>query len=279
MRACVLLVPPIVASLLPLPVSPHRAYLWLEDTHSLESIASRIEVPQGYERIKTVVGTFQHWLRHLPLKKGRPPVYLFNGQKKGNQEAHVAVVEIEVGKRDLQQCADALIRLRAEYLYSVGEYDSIRFKFTSGHGAEFRKWIQGYRPVVNRNAVKWVRSAEEDSSYANFRRYLNTLFIYAGTYSLSRELQRVRNMEEMRIGDIFIQGGFPGHAAMVVDMAEDTATEEKLFLLAQSYMPAQDVYILNNPADSLISPWYNLGFGDSLYTPEWTFSKNQLKRF
>ena len=54
---------------------------------------------------------------------------------------------------------------------------------------------------------------------------------------------------------------------------------EKIFLLAQSYMPAQDIHILNNPENKDLSPWYDLRDTDRLYTPEWTFDKTSLKRF
>ncbi len=37
-----------------------------------------------------------------------------------------------VGKRDLQQCADAVMRLRAEYLLSVKADDKIAFHATDG---------------------------------------------------------------------------------------------------------------------------------------------------
>jgi hypothetical protein len=172
-----------------------------------------------------------------------------------------------------------VIRLRAEYLYSIGEYDAIHFKFTSGHNAEFRKWIKGYRPIVNGNNVRWEKSAKRNSSYASFRKYLNTIFMYAGSYSLSRELRRVQNINEMKIGDVFIEGGFPGHAVIVADMAVNRETGKKLFLLVQSYMPAQDIHILKNSVDSELSPWYDLEFGETLYTPEWTFSNTDLRRF
>ena len=49
-------------------------------------------------------------------------------------------------------------------------------------------------------------------------------------------------------GDVFIKGGSPGHAVIVVDVAIYTQTGKKVFLLAQSYMPAQQIHILVNPA-------------------------------
>jgi len=43
------------------------------------------------------------------------------------------------------------------------------------------------------------------------------------------------NIEEINIGDVFIVGGSPGHAVIVVDMAQND-NNEKIFLLAQSYI-------------------------------------------
>lgn len=256
-----------------------HSYPWLEAYDSSEAIVNRIPVPDGYERVKTVFGTFEDWLRHLPLKKGRTSVYLYNGKKKINQNAHFTVVDIDVGDKDLQQCADAIIRLRAEFLYSVTNYAAIHFNFTSGDRADFTKWIEGYRPIVNGNKIRWIKSEGEDFSYRNFRKYLVKVFIYAGSFSLNKEMHRVQDINDMRIGDVFIEGGFPGHAVIVVDMAVNIRMGKKLFLLVQSYMPAQNIHVLKNPANSTLDPWYELNFGETLYTPEWTFNKNHLKRF
>ena len=103
--------------------------------------------------------------------------------------------------------------------------------------------------------------------------------MYAGTYSLERELSQVKDITDMRIGDVFIQGGFPGHAVLVVDMAVHQASGKKIFLLAQSYMPAQEIHILLNPSRWRSSPWYDVEFGEKLCTPEWTFRREHLKRF
>ena len=72
-----------------------------------------------------------------------------------------------------------------------------------------------------------------------------------------------------------------GHAVIVVDVAIYTQTGKKVFLLTQSYMPAQQIQILVNPANRGLSPWYELSDNDEgkLYTPEWVFEKKDLKRF
>jgi hypothetical protein len=133
--------------------------------------------------------------------------------------------------------------------------------------------------MAGRIPVRWVKSAKPDYSYQNFKRYLIMVFRYAGTYSLSREMKSVSDINQMKIGDVFIKGGFPGHAVMVVDMAVNNKTGKKLFMLVQSYMPAQDIHILNNPTAPASTPWYDLDFGEMLSTPEWIFSKEELKRF
>ena len=82
----------------------------------------------------------------------------------------------------------------------------------------------------------------------------------------------------MRIGDVFIKGGFPGHAVIVADLVENKLTKAKRFLLIQSYMPAQDMHVLKNPANGDASPWYAVPAGD-LVTPEWTFRPGSLRRW
>jgi hypothetical protein len=256
-----------------------KGYLWLGEREPQATIAEEIPSPEGYERVTVEENSFAHWLRNLPLKTKGTSVYLYNGKKKMNQNAHLAVVDIDTGTRDLQQCADAIIRLRAEYLYSRGLYSSIHFTFTNGDEASFTKWAAGYRPKVNGNKVQWAKRAGEDSSYRNFKRYLTTVYIYAGTYSLNKELKPRRDPHAIRIGDVFIEPGFPGHAIIVVDMAENKRNGKKAFLLAQSFMPAQDIHVLKNPNNAGLSPWYELDFGETLRTPEWHFRNTDLKYF
>ena len=78
----------------------------------------------------------------------------------------------------------------------------------------------------------------------------------------------------------FIQGGSPGHAVLIMDVAKNPSTQDKMFLLAQSYMPAQDIHILKNEVNKEDSPWYSLDeIDEHLSTPEWTFNRDDLKYF
>lgn len=256
-----------------------QSYLWTSTIDSTNRIMNRIDPPRGYQRVAAATGSFAEWLRRLPLKPGRPDVLLYSGIEKGNQAAHYAVIDIDIGRTDLQQCADAAMRLRAEFLYSQKRYSEIAFNFTSGDRAAFSAWIKGYRPIVKGNSVTWRQSGNTGSTYTAFRNYLNQVFMYAGTYSLQKELGKVSNLQEMQPGDLFIQGGFPGHAVLVVDMAVNAETGQTVFMLVQSFMPAQNIHILKNPLSTTLSPWYPLTFGEELQTPEWHFKKDDLYRF
>lgn len=255
-------------------------YPWLSTAGTArgDTVAGRIAPPPGFARTVQVRGSFGHWLRHLPLRPPGAPVRLFNGRLKSRQDVHAAVVDIDVGKADLQQCADAVMRLRAEYLFSQRRADEIHFNFTSGDRIDFSRWAAGWRPQVRGSKVAWRRGGVMAADHPALGRYLRTIFTYAGSYSLSRELNRVGGGRTLKVGDIFLKGGFPGHAVIVVDQAENPDSGQAAFLLAQSYMPAQDIHILRNPGRAL-SPWYIAGERANLVTPEWTFDWGARYRF
>lgn len=243
------------------------------------TIRNHINPPEGFTRIDYDSASYANFLRNLPLKPSDSKIHLYNGRLKNRQDVHHAVIDIDIGKRNLQQCADAVIRMRSEYFYSNAMYDSIAFNFTSGDRASFSDWITGYRPRVNGNDVTWLKMPEPDSSYKTFREYLRTVFMYAGSYSLEQELIPVDDVCSVEPGYIFIEGGFPGHAVFVVDACTDRESGKRLYLLAQGFMPAQDFHVLVNPNDNQLSPWYDCVIGDSLITPEWIFDRDDLMRF
>ena len=243
-----------------------------------QNTETRILPPDGFNRIEVNENSFATYLRQLPLKPDGSEVRYHNGNTKPNRNIYTAVVDMDIGKKDLHHCADAVMRLYAEYLWGQKQYDKIHFNFTNGFRVDYTEWMKGKRIVVKGNKSYWVEANSPSNTYKDFWGYMEIVFSYAGTLSLSKELTSV-DIDDMKIGDVFIQGGSPGHAVIVVDIASNPSTNEKAFLLAQSYMPAQEVQILKNPNNDKISPWYSTTFGEILKTPEWTFNKGDLKRF
>ena len=238
----------------------------------------RFSTPAGYSRLQAEAGSFAEYLQNLSLKEHGALVHYYNGVEKPNKVA-AAVLSIDVGVKDLQQCADALMRLRAEYLLKTKQYSALHFNFTNGFKADYSKWRSGYRIRVKGNDVSWYKTNQESASYQSFREYMDMVFNYAGTASLSKELTSIP-LSQMQIGDVLIRGGSPGHAVIVLDMATDSKTGKKLFMIAQSYMPAQDIHILVNNHKPSMSPWYELDENaKDILTPEWSFTSAELKRF
>lgn len=236
------------------------------------TLKTRFNPPTGFERKPVDESSFAGYLRNLPLKPAGTQVKYYNGLVKYH-DVYDAVIDMEITNKDLQQCADAVIRLRGEYLYALKAYDRISFKLTNGFTVAYAEWMKGNRVVVDGNKTYWRKKAEPSNTYRDFRKYMDFIFAYAGTLSLSKEL-RPQNIKDISIGDVFIVGGSPGHAAIVVDVAEGPSG--KVFMLAQSYMPAQETQILKNFDNASISPWYSADIEETLYTPEWKFEAGQL---
>ncbi len=245
-----------------------------EEGNNLES---RIKPPESYSRIPSSEGELAYFIRNLPLKSSDSPLMLYNGQPKSNQNNHVAIFDISLSDRDLQQCADSLFRIYAEYYWSLQEYDKIAFHLTNGFYMEYVKWQEGYRIKVDGNVVRWVKSASYDNSYETFLKYLDMVFAYAGTLSLASECDNLP-VEDLLPGDLFIKGGSPGHCVLVVDMAMDQEGKA-CYLLAQGYMPAQDFHVLKNPLHPE-DPWYYASeISFPLLTPEWQFLEGSAARW
>jgi hypothetical protein len=231
-------------------IIPIQPVAQLKKEQPLPGKICEIALPQGFTRTAEADGSFGLYLRNLPLKKDNT-VYLYNGDKKANQTAQYAVIDISTGNKNLQQCADAVMRLRAEFLKTQN------------------------KPIC------FADNAGKQYCWANYQSrgwqsYLETVFGMCGTLSLEKQL-KTKSWDHLAIGDVMIKGGSPGHAVLVVDMARHKTTGEVIFLLAQSYMPAQDTHILVNANENNISPWYRKPAEEKLYTPEWTFMASQLK--
>ncbi|AEV32836.1 hypothetical protein Oweho_1857 [Owenweeksia hongkongensis DSM 17368] len=241
------------------------------------TILERFNPPPGYDRQHCLTGSFGEYLRNLPLKPNESPVLFYDGSLK-NSNKHAAVLDMDIGDRDLQQCADAIMRIRAEYFFKRKEYDQISYHFVNGFSADYNRWAKGERISVKGNTTKWYGNKSADYSYQNFRDYLTMVYIYAGTASLEKEL-KPKPIADLSIGDVFIRGGSPGHAMLIVDVALNE-TGKKVFMLAQSYMPAQSIHIVKNLENEKISPWYELNESEMILdTPSWNFYYAELRSF
>lgn len=243
------------------------------------TVVCETPTPEGYVRDTAPAGSWADYLRHLPLRPEGTPVYHYNGNPSYWSGYAYAVIDMEIGDKDIQQCADAIIRLRAEYLYAQKRYDDIHFNFTNGFNCVYSRWAKGERVRVRDGKyTSWYPSASEDYSYDTFRKYLEMVFNYAGTASLSKELRKA-DIHDLHVGDIFMEGGFPGHAMIVVDVAIDPSTGDRAFLVAQSYMPAQDIHIISAWGDK---PWFFVkDFLEAKYIDlrSWEFLLNQVQSF
>jgi len=239
-------------------------------------ISDRFAVPAGYERKAVDINSFAYYLRNLPLKPAGSVVMYHDGNIK-SELVYDAVVDMDIGKQDLQQCADAVMRLRGEYFYAQKEFEKISFVLTNGFRMDYTDWMQGNRLVVNGNKTHWSKSSTPSNTYKDFRRFMDVVFSYAGSLSLSKSL-KPKNMKDIAIGDVFVHGGSPGHAVIVVDVAE-SKSGGKIFMIAQSYMPAQEIHILKNFGDDTLSPWYKNNIVDQLNSPQWSFPVTELKSF
>ena len=228
-----------------------------------KTIITRFNLPEGYSFSPVQENSWGSYLRSLPLKPDGSEVKEYDGTVKPNYQTYLAVVDLPIGKKNLHQCADAVMRLRADYLYSQARFKEISFRQASGKTFSYTTWLAGRTP-----------------DKTNLWTYLESVFNTANTTSLNQQL-KLKAIETLEIGDVFVTGPPPGysygHAIIVVDKCINKEGNVK-FMLAQSFMPAQEIQILDNPATPGC-PWYDLGFGQTLDTPEWDFTSNQLKSF
>lgn len=237
-----------------------------------------ISLPPGFSYVEDGDSAYSNWLLDLKLKRTKT-IYLYNGKIRSNQDVQYGVLNIDIGSKDLIQCADAAMKLRADYLFEKHLYDQIKFLSTSGDDISFEHWLKGMRwKEQGAKLISYNSNKEASNIQQEYNSFMELVFSYCGTYSLSKQLISVKDIRSIQPGDVFVQGGFPGHAVTVMAVAE-TVSNDKIFILSQGYMPAQDIHILKNNANTDQNAWYNISGIYPLYTPQWQFNKGSLKRW
>lgn len=202
-----------------------------------QTVSEAFPPPPGAHRVAS--DAFGAWLGELPLYEPGRQVLSYDGRPMAMDAARV--VNIPVGTRDLQQCADSALRLRASWERAVGR--SPAFHYTSGDVSSWSAWAAGTRPRVSGNDVTFVaHAAAADDGDASFEAWLMNLFTYAGTRSLGLDTVPA---SEPQAGDLVVIPGSPGHAVVVLDVAQDTS--HTWVLVGQGFMPAMDFHVLSGP--------------------------------
>ena len=221
-----------------------------------------IPLPQGYERLAPDSNSFEYYLQHFKLKEDKT-IYYYDGSKKVNQSLQYAVLNINIGNKNLMQCADAIMRIRAGYYFSRKEYNKIVFKSTN----------------KTYSFIEYLGLTDTDNIQKAFNSFMETVYENCGTYNLSESLKLKKDIKNIAIGDVLVKGGSPGHAMIVMDVAVNRKTKQRIYLLAQGYMPAQSIHVVINPMNNRLSPWYETDEEADIITPGYLFKPGQLKRW
>lgn len=233
-----------------------------------KKVATKLVHPLSYPP-----DSWPSFLQHLPAEN--KPILDYKGNQIANQEKHFAILTYDVGTTDLQQCADALIRLRSEYLFSQKKYAQIGFHFNSGIYYRLTDYLSGIRPIFRKEQQIFAQtSAASELSHASLRKWLDIVFTYANTVSLCKELKKA---DGLQTGTVIIFPGNPGHCCIIIDEAI-TDKQDTVYKLAEGYMPAQSIYVLSNPYEPEWNPWYHLGKGE-INTVSCSFRSYYLKKF
>lgn len=259
------------------------AYPWLSDRSCAPQtvtgpLAARFAAPPGLARVPVAPGSFGAWLRGLPLRPGGPVVdYRGRVILAADDPRFAAVAALDEGSADLQQCADSILRLHAEWLWSRGRR-AITYRAASGAPMPFERWLAGERPSAEGTSLVWKplgRAALRDD-HAAFRRYLDAVFTWANTGALARDAAKTA-ASGLRPGDFFVIAGAPGHAVLVLDVAANDRGERAV-LLGQGYMPAQSFHVLRASAGAVWFPIDPASIG--VQTPFWPapFGWSSLRR-
>ncbi len=251
---------PDAAAKLPFAPDPQR-YPWLADERDFPkpdaSLEERFPTPPGYKRVKVPPGSFSEWLRSLPMAPEGTPAKSFDGKETlaADDDYLAGVVAIDTGTPDLQQSSDVIIRLHAEYLWSRGEKDRISYLSASKLNMPLSRWEKGQRLIPQGPNVFWViKGKPSEVDHAEFRKYLDAVFNWANSTSLSPRSTPVGEPRDLVAGDFFLQSGEPNHVAVVLDVA-DKPSGERVALMGQARNPAESIHVVR-PGKA--TPWFSV---------------------
>jgi len=258
-------------------------YPWLaytENTGPLTTLDQKFPTPEGFTRVDASKGSYAAYLRGLPLRTDRAEVRLYTGREVRMPSA--GIIPLDLGKRDVHQCADSVIRLHAEWLWTSGKAMDASYHYTSGDVAKWADWRRGRPLRVKGREVVHVDARKAPNTHKAFRRYLTSVFMYASTRSLHRDATRVTEPASLAAGDFLLQSGAPGHVVMLLDVATHP-DGRRVALIGQGFLPAREFHVIEGSRSTTVDGvWFVLpqDEGDVVATPTWApFTMKQAWRF
>ncbi|WP_294427478.1 DUF4846 domain-containing protein [uncultured Treponema sp.] len=269
----------LAASLILFPIFAHADsfYPLTATTNEGMTLEERIAVPVDFVRVKAEKGSFAEYIRKYPLKEAESPVLLYDGRKKLNQEAHVAVFSLPLHNNEFQTASGSIIRLYAEYMRKAGLDKKIAFHLANGTVSRWTDWLErfstrrNFRTKLAGNLKKWTEYENRPNEDEIFENYLKSILSNTNVLSVQIYESEPISFKKLKIGDVLWDLGNPEHLCLVVDLCVNPETGEKAVLLAQGGSPAQDFLVLKN-LKRINNPWYHENdFILPLRTPEHTF--------
>jgi Domain of unknown function (4846) len=261
----------------------HR-YRWLAADNlkfpaAVDSLQTRFPPPPGYQRVAVAPGSFAEWLRDLPLAAPSTPVLNNSGDTvfAGEDDYVAAVAAIDVGAGDLQQSADAIVRLNGEWLWASDKPDAISYRSATKLDMPFSRWAKGQRLLASGPNVFWVvKTKPHVPTYGDFRQYIDAVMLWTNNVSLATRAVHVSDPKQLSAGDFFLQTHGKGHALLVLDVAQKP-TGERVALLGQALQsPAQSFHVIRLGHETA---WFSMRPPNAVLTPRSDeFSWDELSR-
>ena len=235
------------------------------------TIGTRFNPPAGYKRVQVSNDSFGKYLRDFKLREytTKPLAYDTAAKTLANNDSAPAVSVLDmdlINKSNLQEAANSVIRLYAEFLYKQGRFDDIAFNLltTPAFRLDFRTWSEGGRLIEEGNSITWCkehgehckhRDVDTGTEYGVFKYYMQNVMLHSNISSLPSNMKSV-SMNEVTVGDIIVYADskIPD---IIVDMAEN-ADGSKLLLIARGGNPASEIFIVRNESNSDLNPWHDM---------------------
>ncbi|MDR2362198.1 MAG: DUF4846 domain-containing protein [Prevotellaceae bacterium] len=249
------------------PIRPHKG-----------AVVARFKTPESFVRTDAKEHSFTLFLRSLPLFPEGTPVRDYANKPveiTDEKPGTAAILDIETGTRNWQCTVQSLMRIWAEYLFERQQFSAIRFHIRNGRAVPYRQWAQGMNITVD-NRAYWTKTPYNPQQYRTFRRYLDFIFQYSDFQTVRHDIDSV-SLGDLSPGDLLLRDDF---AMMVLDMAVNRDTGEKVVLLVSGGAPAQSIRILQNiiPGEPPCA-WFKVGEQGMINTGVVAFSATDFYRF